>query len=178
MAPGATHLVGVSGGGDASAREISLAEEFGAAVAAAGAVVVCGGLGGVMEACARGAVQAGGTTIGILPGDHAGAANRWITYPIVTGMGQARNVILVHTSRVLVAIGGAYGTLSEVALALKIGVPVGLLASWMPQREGVAAPCLARFTTAAEAAAWALAGARDAERHAGGGAAASPAGAP
>jgi len=87
-------------------------------------VLICGGLGGVMEAAARGARSAGGLTVGILPGGSHGDANPFIDIAIVTDMGQARNAILVHSSHALIALAGEYGTLSEIALALKMGLPV------------------------------------------------------
>jgi hypothetical protein len=102
----------------------------GAALAAAGAVLLTGGLGGVMEAASRGAARAGGLVVGILPGFSRTDANPWVAVPIVTGMDQARNVILVRSSDAVIAVGGRYGTLSEIALALKLGVPVVALRSW------------------------------------------------
>jgi uncharacterized protein (TIGR00725 family) len=148
--------IGVSGAGDATATEVEVATRLGAALARRGAVVVCGGLGGVMTACARGAHEAGGLTIGILPGADAGAANPWITVPVVTDMGHARNVILVHSAEALVAVGGSYGTLSEVALALKIGVPVAALGSWQPERAGHPPPPITVLDDPEAAAAWAI----------------------
>lgn len=108
----------------------SIAEEVGSIVASAGLTIVCGGLGGVMEAAARGARQAGGDVIGILPGISVREANPFVTHPVATGMGQARNLIIVHTADFLVAIGGEAGTLSEVAFGLKLGKPVLSLRSW------------------------------------------------
>jgi SLOG-like protein len=106
-------------------------------------VLVCGGLGGVMEAASRGAARAGGTVVGLLPGFDAGDANRWVTVPIVTGMDQARNVILVRSCDAVIAVGGRYGTLSEVALALKLGKPVVGLGTWrLAQPEGRRVPLL------------------------------------
>jgi len=94
-----------------------------------------------MEAAARGAKTAGGLTVGILPGPAAAAANAFVDVPIVTGMGEARNVIIVRTAQVLIAIGGAYGTLSEIALALRNGVPVVGLNTWsLAAPDGTAAP--------------------------------------
>jgi uncharacterized protein (TIGR00725 family) len=152
--------IGVSGAGDESDPEWeairSAAEAVGEAVARAEGILITGGLGGVMAAAARGATRAGGATVGILPGADAAAASDWITIPIVTDMGHARNVILVHTSEVLIAIGGRYGTLSEVALALRIGVPVGIIDSWRPERRGLPAPEIEVFSDPAAAARWAL----------------------
>jgi len=116
--------VGVIGGRVCDNKTEMIAEEIGREVAMRGMVLVCGGLGGVMEACARGAKRQGGNTIGILPGNSREDANRYIDYQIVTNMGHARNAIVVASSDVLIAVGGEYGTLSEIALALKMGKPV------------------------------------------------------
>jgi len=117
-----------------------------------------------MEAASRGAADAGGPVVGILPGLSAGDANRWITIPIVTGIDQARNVILVRSCDAIIAIGGRYGTLSEIALALKLGVPVIGLGTWrLAQPEGHRVPIITA-TTPEDAAARAL---RAARRHAG-----------
>lgn len=123
----------VCGAGIADAAESAAAEEVGRLIAEAGAVLVCGGLGGVMEAAARGAFLAGGLTVGFLPDATAQRANRYIRLPLPTGMGEARNVLIVRAAQAVVAIGGEWGTLSEIALARKMGVPVVLL------RPGLAA---------------------------------------
>ena len=122
--------VAVVGPGEATAEQLSAAEEVGRRVAQAGGYIVCGGLGGVMEAACRGASGAGGLTIGILPGPSRGAANRWVAVSIPTGLGELRNGLIVRASDAVVAVGGAYGTLSEIALALKTGVPVVGVATW------------------------------------------------
>ena len=96
----------------------------------AGAIVVNGGRGGVMAAASRGAQQAGGTVVGLLPGSDRAAANEWVTIALPTGLGELRNGLVVRAADVVVAVGGAYGTLSEIALALAAGVPVLGLASW------------------------------------------------
>ena len=101
------------------------------------AVLVCGGLGGVMEAACRGASEAGGVSIGILPGSDRGAANRFVEVAIPTGLGEARNAFVVRSADAVVAVGGGYGTLSEIAFALKAGKPVIGLGSW--EIEGVRA---------------------------------------
>src|SRR5207244_2561522 len=98
------------------------AGRVGAAIARAGAVLFCGGRTGVMEAASRGAARAGGAVVGVLPGFSRRDANRWVTIPVVTGMDQARNVVLVRSCDAVIAVGGSYGTLSEIALALKLGV--------------------------------------------------------
>lgn len=152
--------MGVIGEGTCSRATAARAERMGRAIAEAGAVLVCGGLGGVMEAASRGAARAGGTVVGLLPGFDARDANRWVTVPIVTGMDQARNVILVRSSDVVIAIGGRYGTLSEIALALKLGKPVVGLGTWrLAQPEGRRVP-LVRARGAEQAVALALAAAR------------------
>ena len=114
-------FIGIVGTGSCPPELGALAAEVGREVARKGAVLICGGLGGVMTEAARGAKEIGGTTLGILPGPNTGSANEFIDFPIATNMGQARNAIIVQTADVLIAIGGEYGTLSEIALALKIG---------------------------------------------------------
>ncbi|HEV8309584.1 MAG TPA: TIGR00725 family protein [Methylomirabilota bacterium] len=139
--------IGVIGEGVCSKRAAALAERAGRAIARAGALLLCGGLGGVMEAASRGAADAGGLVIGVLPGFAPGDANRWVTLPIVTGMDQARNVILVRSCHAIVAIGGMYGTLSEIALALKLGIPVVGLGTWrLRQPQGRRVPLTAALT--------------------------------
>jgi uncharacterized protein (TIGR00725 family) len=107
-----------------------VAEDVGRRLASAGAVVVSGGRGGVMEAACRGAAGAGGVAIGILPGIDRGEANEFVTVAIATGLGEARNALVARAADAVVAVGGAYGTLSEIALALQAGTPVVGLASW------------------------------------------------
>ena len=122
-------ILGVIGAGHADEDTIRTAEEVGRLIGGR-ALLVCGGLGGVMEAAARGARGADGTTIGILPGSDTHEANAWIDIPVATGMGEARNMVIVRTADVLIAIGGEYGTLSEIAFALKAGKPVIGLRTW------------------------------------------------
>jgi uncharacterized protein (TIGR00725 family) len=122
--------VAVVGPGDASAAELEDAEAVGRGLAMAGATLVCGGLGGVMAAACRGAAGAGGMTVGILPGADRAAANQWVQVAIPTGLGELRNGLVVRAADAVIAVGGAYGTLSEVALALKTGVPVIGLRTW------------------------------------------------
>jgi uncharacterized protein (TIGR00725 family) len=126
MAP----YVAVVGPGEATPEESDAAEQVGAGLARAGAVVVCGGLGGVMTAACRGASGAGGMTIAILPGADRRAANEWARVVIPTGMGEMRNALIVRAADAVIAVGGGYGTLSEVALALKTGVPVVGINPW------------------------------------------------
>lgn len=123
-------LIGVIGAGRADEPLLSLAYQLGAALARAGYGLVCGGKGGVMEAACRGAQEAGGLTVGILPGATAREANPFISIPVVTNMGHARNVIIAHTARVLVAVGGCHGTRSEVSIGLTLGRPVISLRSF------------------------------------------------
>lgn len=122
--------IGIIGSGECTPEMEKVAEEVGRHVARRGAVLICGGMGGVMRAACRGAAEAGGVTIGILPGDRADQANEYVKIRIVTDMGHARNFILVHSSDVLIAIAGEYGTLSELAIALKLGKPVVGLSTW------------------------------------------------
>jgi uncharacterized protein (TIGR00725 family) len=125
-----TPYVAVVGPGDASSQELHTAEEVGAGLAAAGAVVITGGLGGVMEAASRGARSRRGRTVGILPGADRDAANGWVDIALATGLGELRNGLIVRAADVVVAIGGGHGTLSEIALALKLGRPVVGVGTW------------------------------------------------
>lgn len=154
--------VAVAGASAASPAEAELAEALGAALARLGAVVICGGLGGVMEAVSRGARSEGGLTVGFLPGASAAAANPWVALPIATGMGEGRNVLVARSGEALIAVGGGWGTLSEVALARKLLLPVAVLGPWNhPEMP------LERFGDPDLAANWAV---RTAERaRAGGG---------
>ena len=127
--------IGVIGAGQCSKEIEQLAEEVGKEIARNKATLVCGGLGGVMEASAKGAKQEGGNTVGILPGVSFEDANPFIDIPIVTGLSHARNVLVVRSSHALIAIEGGYGTLSEIAIALKIGKPVVGLRTWEISEE-------------------------------------------
>jgi uncharacterized protein (TIGR00725 family) len=144
-------IIAVIGGSTCTTEETAVAEETGRLLAQRGAVLVCGGLGGVMEAVARGAKANGGTTVGILPGADPRAANQYIDVPLATGLDEMRNFLIVRTAGALIAIGGGVGTLSEIALAQRIGKPVvGLHDSF---RNAVDIP---RVDSAAEAVRWAL----------------------
>lgn len=143
--------VAVVGAGAVDARTAGLAEEVGRLLARRGTLVVCGGLGGVMEAACRGAKSAGGTTLGILPGTERGEANAWVDVAIPSGLGEARNALVVRAADVLIAIGGEFGTLSEIALALKTGKPVVGIETWELSRHGVRATEIAQASTPAEA---------------------------
>lgn len=123
-------FIAVVGESQASPEIAKLAEEVGTELARAGVVLVCGGLKGVMEHACKGAKSAGGTTIGILPGSRREDANPYIDYPIITGIGYARNKLVVKTGHVVIAIGGSYGTLSEIAFALGYEIPVVGLKTW------------------------------------------------
>lgn len=123
-------VIGVIGGSRCSPEIDRLAEEVGRRIAERGAVLICGGMGGVMAAACRGAQQAGGLTVGVLPGERATEANPFVEIPVVTGMGDARNVIIVRSAGAVIAVDGEYGTLSEMAFCLKFGVPVISLQSW------------------------------------------------
>ena len=143
--------VAVVGAAGPSEDDYTVARALGAALARGGAVIVCGGHGGVMEAAALGATEAGGLTIGILPGSDAESANPWIVVPIATGMGDARNALVVRAAEAVLAVGGSWGTLSEIALAKKMGLDVGVLGS--PPAGGLGLPALDSPEAAAE---WAL----------------------
>jgi uncharacterized protein (TIGR00725 family) len=147
--------IAVCGPGTADEAELASAEEVGALIAEAGAVLVCGGLGGVMEAACRGARSRGGLTVGLLPGDDGDEANGWVQLALPTGMGEVRNALIVRAAHAVIAIGGAYGTLSEIALALRSGTPVVGLDTWeLGGRDAVV-----RVSSAGEAVRAALAAA-------------------
>jgi uncharacterized protein (TIGR00725 family) len=150
------HVVAVVGGGVCSSEEATLAEAVGRHLARAGATLICGGMGGVMAAACRGAKSAGGLTIGVLPGHSATDANLHVDVPIVTGMGEARNVIIVRTASAVIAVGGEFGTLSEIAFALKLGRPVIGLDTWELAKDGQPAQAIVKAQTAEEAVRLAL----------------------
>jgi uncharacterized protein (TIGR00725 family) len=122
--------VAVVGSGEASGELYEKAREVGRLIAERGGTVVCGGRSGVMEAAARGATEAGGTAIGILPDEDRKRANDFVSFSVATGTGHARNLAVVCSGDVVIAVGGEYGTLSEIGLALKVGRPVVALTSW------------------------------------------------
>ena len=122
--------VGIIGAGLCNNSIYELARRTGELAAKEGWILYCGGLGGVMEAACKGAREAGGVTVGILPGFKASDANRYVTIPVVTGLSHARNVVLVRSCEILIAISGSHGTLSEIALALKMWKPVIGLHTW------------------------------------------------
>lgn len=150
-------FIAVVGAGRCSADVAALAEAVGRELAQRGAVLVCGGLGGVMEAACRGAKEAGGLTVGILPGTSRRDANPYVDIPIVTGMGEARNVLVVQSAQAVIAIHGEYGTLSEIAHALKLGIPVVGLSTWQLAKDGQERQAIVRAETPQEAVETALA---------------------
>jgi hypothetical protein len=152
--------VAVIGGASCSQEEARRAEEVGRRLALAGAVLVCGGMMGVMEAACRGARLAGGTTVGILPGSMIESGNTWLSARIPTGMGGGRNWLVVAAAHAVVAIGGGLGTLSELALALKAGKPVVGLDTWEAAGPDGSPLPVHRAQSAAEAAEAALNAAR------------------
>jgi len=128
-------FIAVIGGNQCSSQEAQLAEEVGRELARRGAILVCGGLSGVMEAACKGASSEGGITIGILPGESRQAANPYVQIPIATGLGYARNLAVVKSAQAVIAIGGSYGTLSEISHALQSGIPVIGLNTWSLSRN-------------------------------------------
>jgi uncharacterized protein (TIGR00725 family) len=122
--------VAVIGPGEASTVEQAMAERVGAGLAEAGAVLVCGGLGGVMQAACKGAAERGGRTVGLLPGRERAAGNPYLSITLPTGLGELRNGLVVGTADAVIAVGGGWGTLSEMGLAMKAGKPVIVLAGW------------------------------------------------
>ena len=154
-------IISVIGESHARPHIAALAEQVGRELAQRGVTIVCGGLGGVMEAACRGAKSVGGTTIGILPGDSPLSGNDYIDIPIITGLGYARNSVVVKTGISVVAVGGAYGTLSEIGHALGDGVPVIGLETWeMTRSREPADSAIIRATDAADAAGKAIVAAR------------------
>jgi uncharacterized protein (TIGR00725 family) len=152
--------VAVCGPALATGQESAWAEEIGRRLAEAGAAVVCGGLGGVMDAAARGAEAAGGVSIGILPGEDRSGASPHLTVAVPTGMGEARNALVARAADALIAVAGEFGTLSEMALALKMGRPVVGLGTWTLWREGRREDPIIRARSPEEAVSLAVAAAR------------------
>lgn len=158
--PRAAHVAVIGDGdprGPEAHRILEWAEEVGQLLARGGATVVTGGLGGVMRAASRGAVAAGGATIGILPGTDPAEANEYVTIPIATGLGVVRNLVVVTAADAVVAIGGRHGTLSEIGLALRMGRQVVALSSWRVESDHrIGGPRVHRARDPREAAAMAL----------------------
>ncbi len=143
--------LGVVGAGDAGSELLAVAHDVGAHIARRGALLVCGGLGGVMEAACRGAKEAGGTTIGILPSLDRTQANPYLDVAIPSGLGEMRDALIVRASDALVAVGGEFGTLSEIALALKTNVPVVGIDVWELRKGGKEVRAVTRAGSASEA---------------------------
>ena len=143
--------ISVIGGGDCSPEDAAVAEEVGAGLAERGVTLICGGMGGVMEASCRGACSRGGFTVGLLPGNDVRMANRWVSLPIATGVGQARNIAVVRSSAAVIAIGGAHGTLTEIAFALDSGIPVVGVGTWRIAERGTAPSPVREVETGIEA---------------------------
>ena len=143
--------IAVIGGSRVSPQVADIAEEVGREIARRGAVLVCGGLGGVMEAACRGAALEGGLTVGILPGNDRRDANPYVKLPIITGLGSARNVAIVKSAHAVIAVDGSYGTLSEIGHALQHGIPVIGLNTWSLSRDGAADSGIIPAESAAEA---------------------------
>jgi uncharacterized protein (TIGR00725 family) len=148
--------VAVCGPGIADSHESAWAEEIGRRLAEAGAVVVCGGISGVMDDVARGASGAGGTVVGILPGPDRAGASPHLTVSVPTGMGETRNALIARAADVVIAVAGEWGTLSEIALALKMGRPVVGLYTWELAKDGRPAEGIVRASTPEEAVARAM----------------------
>ena len=150
-APERPYRIAVIGAGVSDDALEQRAYDLGRALGEASAVVITGGLGGVMAAAARGCREGGGTSVGLLPGGEPTERNAWTDLPLATGMGEGRNILVVRVAEAVVAVGGGWGTLSEIALARKIGRPVTLLGE--PPVDGMALPV---SDTPAAAAGWAL----------------------
>jgi uncharacterized protein (TIGR00725 family) len=158
-------IIAVIGDSSCSPEEARLAETVGELLAQQGVTVICGGLGGVMEAACRGAKSKGGLTVGILPGQDSNTANPWVDVPVVTSLGEARNVVVVKSAQAVIAIGGRYGTLSEIAYALKSGIPVIGLNTWSLSRNGEEDHSIVRVRSAVEAVNKAVSLAKRRENH-------------
>ncbi len=144
-------IIAVIGNSSCSPKEAKLAENVGELLGQQGITVICGGLGGVMEAVCRGAKSKGGLTVGILPGQDSSMVNPWVDIPVVTGLGEARNMAVVKSAQAVIAIGGRYGTLSEIAYALKSGIPVIGLNTWSLSRNGQEDDSVIKAQSATEA---------------------------
>ena len=144
-------IVAVIGTRQPSPEESKLAEDVGRDLAKNGVALICGGLGGVMAAACRGARAEGGLTIGVIPGDDRKSANSYVQIPIVTGIGYARNVIIVKSAQAIIAVGGGYGTLTEIGYALDAKKPVIGLGTWKFSRNNQMDKSIIRAHTAKEA---------------------------
>ncbi len=155
-----TFIAVIGTGKDATAREQELAEQVGRLLGQRGAVLVCGGLEGVMEAACKGAKSAGGLTVGLLPGNDPADANPWVDIPVPTGLGYARNSIVVKSGQAVIAVGGAFGTLSEIGHAIADGKTVVGLETWEMSRRGRLDDHIVRADSPADAVDRALTAAR------------------
>ena len=144
-------IIAVIGDSSCSPEQAKLAETVGEQLAERGATIICGGLSGVMEAVCRGAKSKGGLTVGVLPGESPDMANPWVDIPVVTAMGEARNVAVVKSAQAVIAIGGGYGTLSEIACALKSKIPVVGLNTWSLSLNGQVLDAVIRVSNPTEA---------------------------
>jgi uncharacterized protein (TIGR00725 family) len=158
-------IIAVIGDSSCSRQQAKLAENVGGLLAQQGVTIICGGLGGVMEAVCRGAKAKGGFTVGILPGQDSSMANPWVDIPVATGMGEARNIAVVKSAQAVIAIGGGYGTLSEIAYALKNSIPVIGLNTWSLSRNGREDDSIIGARTSAEAVKKAVSLARRCQNH-------------
>jgi uncharacterized protein (TIGR00725 family) len=152
----AQYFIAVIGASRADAEELKTAEAVGREIARNGAILVCGGLDGIMEAACKGASDSSGLTIGILPGEHRETANPYVKIPVVTGMGYARNAIVAKSGQAVIAIGGGYGTLSEIAYARQAGIPVIGLNTWQLSRHDINDGSIAIARSAEEAVSLAI----------------------
>ncbi len=149
-------LVAVCGASDATPEEIAIAERVGRMLAERGVIVVCGGLGGVMEGACRGVSAGGGTSVALLPGDDPAAANPHATVCLATGLGEMRNALIARVARAMIAVGGGVGTLSEIALMLRIGRPVCAVSSWEISPPHGGSPPIHRAADAGSAVTWVM----------------------
>lgn len=147
--------IAVIGERQTSSPLAEVAETIGREIARRGGVLICGGMGGVMEAASRGAADAGGVVVGIIPTDAAEDANPFVTIPLPTGLGEGRNILVVRGAEAVIAIGGGYGTLSELGHALKIGVPIIGVETWEVSRIGLPPAPIRRTRDPREAVTWA-----------------------
>ena len=151
-----TPYIAVIGGSEFVEEDCANAEEVGRELARAGALLLCGGRSGVMEAACRGAKANGGTTIGFLPGEERGEENDHVDIALPTGMGEMRNMLIVHAADAVIAVGGEFGTLSELAFALRVGKPVFGIDTWELSKKGKAADAIEVVHSPSEAVSRAL----------------------
>ncbi len=143
--------IAVVGSGDPDEKNEKIAYELGTLIAKKGAILLCGGLGGVMDAAAKGAADAGGTSIGILPGNNRAGSSPHLSFALSTGLGEARNTVIVKSADAVIAVGGEYGTLSEIAFALKTHKPVIGINAWQLFKEGYEDKSIVRAKDSSEA---------------------------